>query len=48
MAVMREAAQIMRGNLDQSRRTGPLQNTVLEGARKEAGKDRNDIEVHGQ
>jgi hypothetical protein len=43
MAVMREAAQIVRGYLDEACGMGAAENPVLKDAGEEAGKDRDDV-----
>jgi len=46
MTVVREAAQVVHGDVYQTSSAGALQNPIVERAGKEVGKDRNDIEAH--
>jgi hypothetical protein len=46
MAVMGVSAKIMCCYLNQTHRPSAIQNAVLEAARKEVGKDTNDVESH--
>jgi hypothetical protein len=46
MTIVRKAAQIVGGNVDQAHRSGTAKNSVLEVASEEIREDRDDVEAH--